>query len=231
MNDIFNSFSHFTIVYIDDVLVYSNSIDEHWKHLYSFLDTIKRNGLVVSAKKIKLFQTKVRFLGYDIAEGQIHPIDRAIQFADKFLGVIIDKTQLQRFLGSLNYVANFYKDMRKKCKPLFDWLQNNPPPWSDVHTSLVKQIKSHVKTLPCLGIPTINAFKIVEIDASDIAYGGILKQRVSLDSSEQIVRFYSGIWNIAQLNCSTIKKEILSIVLCISKFQSDLLNQKFLLHI
>ena len=88
-----------------------------------------------------------------------------------------------------------------------------------------------MKTLPCLGIPTINAFKIVEIDASDIAYGGILKQRVSLDSSEQIVRFYSGIWNIAQLNCSTIKKEILSIVLCISKFQSDLLNQKFLLHI
>ena len=76
MNDIFNSFSHFTIVYIDDVLVYSSSIDEHWKHLYSFLYTIKRNGLVVSAKKVKLFQTKVRFLGFDISEGQIRPIDR-----------------------------------------------------------------------------------------------------------------------------------------------------------
>ena len=94
MNDIFNSFGHFTIVYIDDVLVYSNSIDEHWKHLYSFLDTIKRNGLVFFAKKIKLFQTKVRFLGYDIAKGQIHPIDRAIQFVDKFPDVITDKTQL-----------------------------------------------------------------------------------------------------------------------------------------
>ena len=45
MNDIFNSFSHFTIVYIDDVLVYSSSIDEHWKHLHSFFDTIKRNGI------------------------------------------------------------------------------------------------------------------------------------------------------------------------------------------
>ena len=52
---------------------------------------------------------------------------------------------------------------------------------------LVKQIKSHVKTLPCLGIPTINAFKIVETDASDIGYDGILKQRVSLDSFEKIV--------------------------------------------
>ena len=74
--------------------------------------------------------------------------------------------------------------MRKQCKPLFDRLQNNPPPWSDVHTSLVKQIKSHVKTLPCLGIPIAEAFKIVETDASNIGYGGILKQRVSPESSE-----------------------------------------------
>ena len=159
----------------------------------------KRNGLVVSAKKVKLFQTKVRFLGFDISDGQIRPIDRAIQFADKFPDVITDKTRLQRFLGSLNYVADFYKDMRKQCKPLFDRLQNNPPPWSDVHTSLVKQIKSHVKTLPCLGIPIVDAFKIVETDASDIGYGGILKQRISPESSEQIVCFYSGIWSNAQL--------------------------------
>ena len=85
--------------------------------------------------------------------------------------------------------------------------------------------------MPGLGIPIVGAFKIVETDAFDIGYGGILKQRVSLESSEQIVRFYYGIWNNAQLNYSTIKKEILFIVLCISKFQSDLLNQKFLLRI
>ena len=108
---------------------------------------------------------------------------------------------------------------------MFDWLKSNPLPWSNVHTSLIKQIKSHVKTLPCLGIAIVSAFKIVEIDASDIGYGGIQKQRVSLGSPEQIVRFYSGIWNNAQLNYSTIKKEILFIVLCISKFQSDLLSQ------
>ena len=229
MNDIFNPFSHFTIVYIGDVLVYSNSIDERWKHLYSFLKTIKINGLVLSTKKIKLFQTKVRFLGYDNSEGQICPIDRAIWFVDIFPNVITDKTQLQRFLGSLNYVVDFYKDLRKNCKPFFDCLQSNPPLWTNIHTSLIKQIKSHVKNLPCLGIPTANAFKIVETDASDIGCRGILKQKVSPYSSEKIVRFYSGVWNTAQLNYSTIKKEILSIILCLSKFQSDLLNQKFLL--
>ena len=114
---------------------------------------------------------------------------------------------------------------------MFDRLKSNPPTWSNVHTSLVKQIKSHVRTLPCLGILAIGAFKIVETDASNIGYGSILKQRVSPESPEQIVRFYSRTWNNAQLNYSTIKKEILSIVLCISKFQSDLLNQKLLLRI
>jgi hypothetical protein len=59
MNDIFNPFSKFCIVYIDDVLIFSKSIEEHWKHLYSFLETIKHSGLVVSSPKIKLFQTKI----------------------------------------------------------------------------------------------------------------------------------------------------------------------------
>jgi hypothetical protein len=78
MNDIFNPFSHFIVVYIDDILIFSKSIEKHWKHLNSFLDTIKHCGLVVSTKKIKLFQTKIRFLGFDISEGQIRLIDRAI---------------------------------------------------------------------------------------------------------------------------------------------------------
>jgi hypothetical protein len=60
------------------------------------------------------------------------------------------------------------------------------------------------------GIPSDNAFKIVEIDASEIGFGGILKQVISLGSPEQIVRFHSGFLNNAQIN-----------------YQSDLLNQNF----
>jgi hypothetical protein len=85
--------------------------------------------------------------------------------------------------------------------------------------------------LPCLGIPSDNTFKIVETDTSAIGFGGVLKQLVSLGSPEQIVQFHSGSWNSTQSNYSTIKKEILSVVLCITKFQSDLLNQRFLLRI
>ena len=94
MNEIFNPFSSFAIVYIDDVLIFLESLNQHKKHLRAFLQTVKLNGLVVSIPKIKLFQTKVRFLGFDIHHGVIKPIDRAIQFPDKFPDQILDKTLL-----------------------------------------------------------------------------------------------------------------------------------------
>ena len=59
MNDIFNPFTSFIIVYIDDVLVFSKSIDQHFKHLLQFLHIIERNGLALSAPKMLLFQTKI----------------------------------------------------------------------------------------------------------------------------------------------------------------------------
>ena len=114
---------------------------------------------------------------------------------------------------------------------MHDRLRKNPPAWIQKHTDTIKYIKSQVKCLPCLVLCDPKAFKIVETDASDIGYGGILKQRTSNNSNEQIFCFTSKHWNNAQLNYSTIKKEIFAIVLCISKFQSDLLNQLFLLRI
>ena len=197
----------------------------------TFRNIIQIIGLVVSPTKLKLFQERIRLLGHNIYQGKITPIYKAIQFANKFSDEIQDKNQLQRFLRSLNYVSEYYKDLRKICCPLFQRLQKNPPPWTDIHTQIVRQIKKHVKTLPCLGLPSPDSFKIVETDASELGYGGILKQKILESSQEQIVRFYSSVWNAAQQNYSTIKKEILSIVLCISKFQDDLLNQKFLVRV
>jgi len=73
------------------------------------------------------------------------------------------------------------------------------------------------------------ASKIVETDTSELGYGGTLKQ--VQENKEQILQFTSVHWNDCQNNYFTIKKEILSIVLRIMKFQSDLLNQKLLLCI
>ena len=95
---------------------------------------------------------------------------------------------------------------------------------------IVRQIKKHVKTFLCLGLPFLDSFKIVEIDSFELGYGGILKQKIPESKQEQIFRFHSSVWNATQQNYSAIKKEILSIVLCISKFD-DLLNKIFLVHV
>jgi len=84
MNYIFNPFSKFTVVYIDDVLVFSKSLDQHLKHINTFISTIKRNVFVISKIKINLFQTKIKFLGLNIHLGTIVPVHRAIEFAHKF---------------------------------------------------------------------------------------------------------------------------------------------------
>jgi hypothetical protein len=76
-----------------------------------FLDIIKKKGLVVSAEKIKLFQTKIRSLGHNLDKGLYKPITRSIEFANKFPDEIKDKIQLQRFLGCLNYVADFIPNL------------------------------------------------------------------------------------------------------------------------
>jgi len=53
MNDIFYPYMEFTIIYLDDLLIFSKTINEHKQHLGEFIKIIKENGLVVSAKKDK----------------------------------------------------------------------------------------------------------------------------------------------------------------------------------
>ena len=141
INDICNPHSHFCIVYIDDVLVFTNSIDQHFKHLRTFHSIVKRSRLVVSKSKISLFQSKIRFLGHYIHHGTITPIERSLAFTSKFSDKILDKTQLQRFLGSLNYVLDFCPNINRIAKPLHNRLKKNPVPWTDEHSSVVRIIK------------------------------------------------------------------------------------------
>ena len=74
INGIFNPYTNFSLVYIDEVLIFSNSIEHHFKHLENFQKVVRENNIVVSATKIKLFQTMIRFLRFEIYQGMIKPI-------------------------------------------------------------------------------------------------------------------------------------------------------------
>ncbi|KAL5805008.1 hypothetical protein ACOSQ3_031808 [Xanthoceras sorbifolium] len=137
----------------------------------------------------------------------------------------IQIAEVDKFLGSLNYLVDFYKDLAKDAKPLFARLKKSPGSWTEACTKAVQKIKSKAKELPCLAIPHPDAFKIVETDASDYGYGGILKhdlygktsleaalpsntKRVSADSSSSnLMRVDDGYKRTTRTLASFIKAE------------------------
>ncbi|XP_060202143.1 uncharacterized protein LOC132630590 [Lycium barbarum] len=155
---------------------------------------------------MSLFQTKVRFLGHNFEKGKSIPINRNIELASKFPDIITDTTQLQRFLGSLNYISPFYKDLAKDTSILYDRLKKILKLWTDAHTQAVQKIKGKVNNLPCLALANPNWQKIIETDASDIGNGGILKQLSPIDKQEYLVQFYSSKWNNSQKNYAIVAK-------------------------
>ena len=161
---------------------------------------------------MQLFQTTIRFLGHNIHNGTIIPINRSMEFASKFPDEIKDKTQLERFLGSLNYIHDYYPNLAADAAILYSRRRKNPPPSGPEHTDTVQKIKAGVKPLPCPSLPNPEWKKIVETDASNFGYGGILKQFNPNSNEEELLRFTSGIWHQAAKNYPTIKQECLAIV-------------------
>ena len=149
--------------------------------------------LLFLKKKISLFQTRVRFLGHYICQGTIIPIERSLEFANRFPEKILDKTQLQRLLGSLNYVLDFCPNINRIAKLLHDRLKKNHVPWTDEHTKVIQQIKKHIVEIPCLYLADLSLPKVVETDASDLGYRGILKQ--VQNGRVVVIQYTSGHWN------------------------------------
>ncbi|XP_028081194.1 uncharacterized protein LOC114282647 [Camellia sinensis] len=128
-------------------------------------------------------------------------------------------------------IRDYYQNLSADANILYTRLKKNPPPWSPEHTLAVQKIKAKVQQLPCLNLPNPEWKKIVEIDASNEGFGGILKQFNPKTQKEELLRFHSGHWNQAALNYPTIKQECLAIVKCVMKFQDDLLNQHFIIRV
>ncbi|KAG5571196.1 hypothetical protein H5410_060962 [Solanum commersonii] len=138
-------------------------------HRLTHIESLKEKILL----KKKLFKNLLILILNKICF-QITPIQTSIDFASKFPDVITDRTQLQRFLGSLNYIFPFYKNLSRDLVPLYGRLnKDHKEPWTGSLTNLVKNIKLRVKFVPCLILANPVWQKIVETYTSNIRYGGI----------------------------------------------------------
>ena len=84
------------------------------------------------------------------------------------------------------------ENLNKNTTILYDRLKKNSKVWSESNTIAVRNIKAKVNNLPCLTLANPNCAKIIDTDALDIGYGGILKQYSPKEKQVYIVQFYSG---------------------------------------
>ena len=118
-----------------------------------FHDLVFKHGLVLSQSKMETGKTEKEFLGFKIQRGQVILQKHVLNTFSHFPDQILDKNQLQRFLGSLNYIRPFYKGQAADIHLLQQRLKKSPIKWSSKMTLAVQQIKSKELDFPPLSLP------------------------------------------------------------------------------
>ena len=166
MDNIFGKYS-FVILYIDDILVFSYTIQKHIKHLEFIFEKLITHGLIVRKKKLKLFKTQIEYLGLELEDGQIKLQDHIVQKINNFPDKFEDLKTLQRFLGLLNYARLYIKNLSRLAGLLYNKTKNTGQSYfNQEDIKLVQKIKELVKDLPTLHLPLESEYKIVQTDAS-----------------------------------------------------------------
>ena len=120
--------------------------------------------------KWKLEKQDIEFLGYKISKGQVILQEHVLKVISHFPDQILEKVQLQRFLGSLNYIRPFYKGHVDDIHLLQQRLKKNTPQWNKYMTTALKKIKEKVKQIPPLSLPQGSGQMVIEIDSFDNKY-------------------------------------------------------------
>lgn len=232
MNETLKSYlGIFCNVYIDDIIVYSKTREEHKKHLSLVLNALSTACLKVNFKKSAFFQEKVVFLGrvfdgYTKSTKQ-ESVDRISQLVKPY-----DVHSLRVFLGLAGHFRSFIKDYAIKTRCLTRLTQKGVPyQWDNdcenAYSDLVKLISSD----PILCIPDFSLPFVLNTDASFYATGAVLYQKPS-DLNRQthhVVGYYSYTLKPAEVNYSTTEKEALAVLKAVQYFRTYLEGSKFTL--
>jgi len=156
MNKIFSKLLYkCCLVYLDDILVFSKTAEEHAQHLKDVLDVLKANKLTVALHKCTLNQASVLFLGH-IIDGQGVATDPTKIAALQKFPVPTDVHKLRSFLGTCNYFRRFVRKYAEIVRPLTDLLKHNTAyVWSTNCQTAFDNIKLLLTTTPVLALPEV----------------------------------------------------------------------------
>jgi hypothetical protein len=244
MNSIFGHIPY-VVVYIDDILVFSHTQEEHKRHLLDVIQLLLKNGIILSPKKIELFKTEIDFLGKSIKNGSIQLQQHIYTKIKDFQKTFTTLKELQSFLGLLNYGRKFIPNLSEKISNLQKKLTDEqakykrdtgeqPRRWntdkipitlSHIEEQEIRDIKSMVVDQKILYFPKEEELLILQTDASDLFWAGVI-----ISGHKEIVAYTSGKFDKTQIKYATYDKELLAIKLALKSLIIHLLHRNFLIE-
>ena len=229
MNDIFHKVLNKTVVvYLDDILVFSKTKEDHMRDLAEVLEILRANKLIAKRKKCFFFQTKLNFLGHVISSDGIFPNEDKIKAVRDWPTPTSTK-EAQSFLGLTTYYRRFIKNYAHISASIYDYAAGKCQ-WSEEQSVLFNELKDRLTSAPILILPDPNKTYVVHTDASDRCVGAVLQQQDEKGKILGVVAYESKKLSGAQLNYPVREKECLAIYHALKKWQHYLIGKEFFLY-
>ena len=231
MNDLFRDLilRGKVIVYLDDILIFTNSLEEHRKIVREVLEILRQHKLTCKPEKCEFEVQETEYLGHIIAPG-IVKMDPA-----KVAGVTDwpepkSKKDVQSFLGFANFYRRFIAGYSKIATPLNKLTGQSEWTWGPEQKEAFEQIKIAMTTAPVLAIPNDNDEFKVECNASKFAVGAELAQKQ--EGKWRTIAYLSKSLSPAERKYEIYDREMLAIMIALDEWRHFLMgaNQKFEIH-
>ena len=212
-------------VYIDDIVIYSKSLEEHLQHLTEVFKIFEKYNLSLNLQKCKFFKTEVEVLGHVLTPNGLKTIPSKVQKIALWDNPR-DINELRSFLGLASYYRKFIQNFSIIADPLFKLLKKNQPyNWTDKCTEAFEEIKQYLLSDPILSYPDFDNEFIIRTDASTKGIGGVLLQ-MEEDKLEHPICCISRTLSPAEKNYSVTDLEGLAIIHSIKKFRPYIISNK-----
>src|SRR6266498_1782994 len=227
MNYILHDYlNDFVVVYLDDILVYSNTFEEHLAHLRKVFDKLREANLVIKLKKCKFGQRKIKFLEHTIGTDRLRTDPENI---GKIINcpVPTDVTGVRKFMGLCNYYRKFIKDLSKLSKPLRQLLKKDVKfSWGPKEQKTFEKLKKILTEAPVLLFSNFDKPFVLYTDASLKGLGAVLEQE---DENKNLrpVAYASRSLTPAEKNYYMTDLKCLAIIWSIKYFHKYLINKPF----
>lgn len=197
------------IVFLDDILIYSDSEEQHEEDVRKVMQLLDEQKLYVNTKKCTFGVPEVEFLGHRVGGGKLTMCADKVQAIEEW-PELKSVAEVQSFLGLTNYYRKFVYEYSKVAAPLHELTHTNHKfVWGDEQQKAFKELKHRITTAPVLCLPDHNKPWVVYADASGYAVGGVLCQEH--DGYHHPVMFVSKKLSGCELNWPVHDKELYAI--------------------